>query len=188
MLCLRKEPGGAEPRRAAVRARLGGAAGAAAGAAPSGRRAGGLSHRRVGVLRPAAGHLGAGAHPPPGHGGAGRRRHRGPAGRGEPPGAGSVRRLRLHRSGGGEKRPRQPCGAGGDRRGRAARLPPEHSPHRPFRSGGVHAAQRAGKSAQASGGVRLHRVQPTLHPRRGHRRAGSLGAGLRAASGPEGRR
>lgn len=49
------------------------------------------------------------------------------------------------------KRPRQPCGAGGDRRGRAARLPPEHSPHRPFRSGGVHAAQRAGKAPKRLG-------------------------------------
>ena len=39
--------------------------------AASGRRAGGLHHRGVGVLRPAAGHLPGCADPPAGHGGAG---------------------------------------------------------------------------------------------------------------------
>ena len=49
----------------------GGAAGAAAGRSAIWRGAGGLPHRRVGVLRPAAGHLRERADPPAGHGGAG---------------------------------------------------------------------------------------------------------------------
>ena len=38
-------------------------------------------------------------------------------------------------------------------RGGAARLPPEHPPHRTVRSGGVHAAQRTGEGACPAGGV-----------------------------------
>ena len=87
-------------------------AGEGSGVPPSGGGAGGLPHRGVGVLRAAAGHLRKRADPPSGHGDAGGPRGSVAAAPAGVPGAGSVRRLRLHRSGHRQSGPRRTGGAG----------------------------------------------------------------------------
>ena len=128
MLRLREDPGGVEPGWPAVRAGVGGTAGAPPGGAPSGRRAGGVPDRRVGVLWPAVGYFRERADPPAGYRGIGGSGADVPEDRGRAPGAGPVCRFGLYRLGSGQKRAGEPCGVGRAGRGRTAYLPPEHPP------------------------------------------------------------
>ena len=98
----------------------------------------------------------------------------------EPPGAGSLRRQRLHRAGSsGTNAPRLPCGAGRAGRGRAARLPPEHPPQRPDGARGIPAAGRAWRSRPAHlGEFDCIVSNPPYIPDGDIAGAGRVGAGL----------
>ena len=184
MLCRREDPPAACAGRAALCAPGGGGAGAGPGAAAPGRGAGGLPHRRVGVLRPAPGHRPSGAHSPRRHRDSGGLRPALSPGESGQPGAGPLYRVRLCGLGGGQPGAGLPGDPGRSVRGSPAYLPPKYPPQRSLRPGGPPADERHAVPAQPPGYLRLPPLQPPLHPLRRHRRLRHLCEGLRAPQRP----